>query len=162
MSTLFFKNFDGCHPHALKDHIDEILAVKGEVGDFMAVELAKLPVPKDYLIEIGNGYIKTTNTKTNRYVLTYIDGMPYQCGYCVLGNFCGFEFPSLPREIHMNYVEQFVRDILGYTGIVITLIGKEKIAWLRTRGYTIKWTFVNKRTGNKVATLFKELDAAQS
>ena len=158
MSTLFFKNFSGCQPHVLKEYIDELLADK-EVGKFMATEMAKLPVPEGYTITIHNGYIKTEDMKTNRNVSTYIDGMPHQCGYCVLG---GIVFPTTApmHEVHMNYVEQFVRDILGYTGIVLTLVDVEKIKWFQTRGYTIKWTFVNKRTNHEVATLFKELDAA--
>ena len=158
MSTLFFKNFSGCQPHVLKEYIDELLADK-EVGKFMATEMAKLPIPEGYTITIHNGYIKTEDMKTNRNVSTYIDGMPHQCGYCVLGNLDCFGVSHFPREVHMNYVEQFVRDILGYTGIVLTLVDIDKITYFQTRVYEVKWEFVNKRTGHEVATLFKELDA---
>src|SRR3990167_7315096 len=151
MSMLFFKHFDGCQPYALKNYIDELLAIKGTIGEFMADEMNKLPVPKDYLIEIGDGCFRTTDKKTNRSVTTYIDGMPHQCGYCVLGGF-GFPTTALLREVHMNYVEQFIRDILGYTGIVLTLVDKDKIEWFKTGGYESKWTFINKRTEHEVVT----------
>ena len=155
MSWLFFKEFPGCK----SEELFESIKVLEKCYPPFVKKMDALVIPAGYTCEIiGTNLIQTVDQINQRSITSHLEGMPGQCSYCVLYNIGFFANKNTLRDVHLAYIEQFVKDILGYTGMVITTITPDILAYFESKGYKIQFKLRNKRTGNMVFTLLKVFD----